>query len=240
MLKFSKISALCLGFAGLVISCGPTGNMNQTASTESNLADSEAFSSEESATLGLAGQGDRICRLDYSFVKKDAKGNYSKVGDGSTTDNLPRTGFGRGCLNFCVATFDELMKNNQPNGVEILIKGCQFAQTATPAASKFQTTLDACKVVQADQKVIFAENKTRAECVTECAKFEGTNPSRRCEWGAEVLRAHPLNACNIRGAAGKQLYQANVTRFQCRMECKARAQTNPNRSCLWGGENVKE
>jgi hypothetical protein len=87
--------------------------------------------------------------------------------------------------------------------------------------------------------VIFAEPKTRTDCVSECSKREQSNPGRRCEWGAEVIRQHPMNQCIIRGAAGKLHYQQTVTRFQCRMECQARKDTNPNRSCLWGGENVK-
>lgn len=239
MIRFKNFSALCLGVIALV-SCGPTGNMNQAASTESKPAAGEREFADEAASLGLTGQGDRICRLDYSLVKKDAKGNYSVVGQSSATDNTPRTGFGRGCLNYCVAAFNDLMKTNQPNGVEILVRSCQFALTAQPAVSKFNSTVDSCKVIQADQKVIFAESKTRAECVTECANREATNPGRRCEWGAEVLRAHPVNQCVIRGAAGRLHYQQSTTRFNCRTECAARAGTNPNRSCLWGAENVKQ
>lgn len=121
MIRLSGISALCFGLFGIVFSCGPTGNFNQTSSADDNRASRDAFADEDSKTLGLAGQGDRICRLNYSFVKKDAIGNYSVVGEGSTSDNLPRAGFGRGCLNFCVAAFDGLMRNNQPNGTEILI-----------------------------------------------------------------------------------------------------------------------
>jgi hypothetical protein len=239
MINFVRITALCLGVIAAV-SCGPTGNMNQTASTETKLAAEELEFADESATLGLAGQGDRICRLNYQFVRKDAVGNYSIVGSGSTSDGTPRSGFGRGCLNYCVSAFDSLMTANQPNGIEILVNSCQFAQTSQPAVSRYNTTLASCKVVQADQKVIFAESKTRADCASECAKFETTNPGRRCEWGAEVLRAHPVNQCVIRGGAGRLLYQASTTRFSCRTECSARATTNPNRSCLWGGENVKQ
>ena len=190
--------------------------------------------------MGLAGMGDRICRLNFDLVKKDAAGNYSVVGNGTNTDNLSRTGFGRGCLNFCVAAFDELMKVNKPNGIEILVKDCSFGQTATPAISTFQSTLKSCKVIQADQKVILAASKTRQECLTECSNREQTNPGRRCEWGTEVLRAHPLNQCVIRGGAGKMLFQGSVTRFNCSTECKARSQTNPLRTCNWGAENVKQ
>jgi hypothetical protein len=220
--------------------CGPTSNSNQTASVSTNLAEEDGILKEESANLGLAGTGDRICRLNFDLVKKDANGNYSVSGSGSTTDNLPRTGFGRGCLEFCVASFDELMKVNKPNGIEILVKGCLFAETATPAISKFQSTLNSCKILQADQKVLLAASKTRPDCVTECGKLETSNPGRRCEWGTEVLRAHPVNQCAIRGGAGKMLFEGSIPRFNCSMECKARAQTNPLRTCLWGGQNVKQ
>ncbi len=239
MINFKGLFALCLGVVSLV-GCGPTSNTNQTASTDSKGLGPDLEYSDEMASFGLAGMGDRICRLNYSLVKKDNKGNYSVVGQSSQTDNTARTGFGRGCLNYCVAAFDELMKANAATGTEVLVRSCQFAETAAPAVSKFNTTMDSCKVIQADQVVIFAENKTRAECVTECQNREATNPGRRCEWGAEVLRAHPVNQCVIRGAAGKVHYQQSTTRFSCRTECAARATTNPNRSCLWGGENVKQ
>jgi hypothetical protein len=239
-----KVGLLCGLVAGgiTIVACGPTSNNNQTASAESAKMQiqEDDDSVEESASLGLAGTGDRICKLSYELVKKDAAGNYSVSASGVQTDNLNRTGFGRGCLNFCVAAFDELMKVNKPNGIEILVKACSFAETATPAVAVFQSTLNSCKVIQADQKVILAVQKNRQECVTECNNRETTNPGRRCEWGTEILRAHPLNQCVIRGGAGKMLFQGSVTRFNCSTECKARTTSNPLRTCLWGGENVKQ
>lgn len=274
MLKSLRTMSACL-FVAQIVSCGPTANKNQH-SAETHAASAKSLSDdwneEEQAPLSLTGLGDRVCRLNYSFVKKSADGNYSVVGDGSTSDGLPRGGYGRGCINFCLVTFDELAKNNAPNGIEILVKGCQFvapaaaasaqaapsasASTATaesknaasaaqaaaappPVVNEFQTKKEACKVVQVDQVVIFAEQRTRSECAAVCDSRAQTNPQRRCEWGTEVLRQHPTNQCILRGGAGKLLYQQTVTRFQCRMECKARETTNPNRSCLWGGENVK-
>ncbi|MEY4064703.1 MAG: hypothetical protein RIR26_911 [Pseudomonadota bacterium] len=274
MLKFLRTLSACL-FVAQIVSCGPTANknhLNAETHTASAKSSSDDLNEEEQAPLGLTGLADRVCRLNYSFVKKSADGNYSVVGDGSTSDGVPRGGYGRGCINFCLVTFDELTKNNAPNGVEILVKGCQFvtgaapasaqaapsssaipakaesknaaaaAQAAaapSPAATEFQSKKEACKVVQVDQVVIFAEQRTRSECASECDSRAQTNPQRRCEWGTEVLRQHPTNQCILRGGAGKLLYQQTVTRFQCRMECKARETTNPNRSCLWGGENVK-
>jgi hypothetical protein len=274
MLKFVRTLSACV-FVAQIVSCGPTANKNKPAvGTHVNAANSlsDDWSEEEQAPLGLTGLGDRVCRLNYSFVKKSADGNYSVVGEGSTSDGVPRGGYGRGCINFCLVTFDELAKNNAPNGIEILVKGCQFVASAaaassqdaptttaspvaaesknaaaavqaaaapSPAANEFQTKKESCKVVQVDQVVIFAEQRTRSECAAECDSRAQTNPQRRCEWGTEVLRQHPTNQCIVRGGAGKLLYQQTVTRFQCRMECKARETTNPNRSCLWGGENVK-
>jgi hypothetical protein len=93
--------------------------------------------------------------------------------------------------------------------------------------------------VQADQTVIFAESRTRNACVTECEAKATSNPSRRCEWGEETLRAHPSNTCSIRRKNGSVLFEASNTRFHCRMECKARETSNPERTCVWGGENIK-
>ncbi|MEN9825227.1 MAG: hypothetical protein RI953_972 [Pseudomonadota bacterium] len=273
-----------------IAACGPTANLNEVATV--SMSAQSMLDEDEIAPLGLTGLGDRVCRLSFSFVKKDAAGNYSVVGDGTTTDGLARTGFGRGCVNFCLTTFDELMKVNAANNVQILVKSCQFAdmassasapqpapsatpvssasasptpppasapQTAPTSASSATATPTAaataspkptatvvaaaeekrCKIEGGAGDLLFAEKKSRADCVTECSKRDASNPQRSCEWGSEVLRKHPKNQCIIRGGAGKQLYQQSTTRFQCRMECSSRSQSNPNRSCLWGGENVK-
>ncbi|NBX18770.1 MAG: hypothetical protein EBR09_15560, partial [Proteobacteria bacterium] len=97
-----KVGLLCGLVAGgiTIVACGPTSNNNQTASAESAKMQiqEDDDSVEESASLGLAGTGDRICKLSYELVKKDAAGNYSVSASGVQTDNLNRTGFGRGCL----------------------------------------------------------------------------------------------------------------------------------------------
>jgi|GEM_PF-733538 len=258
-----KHFAFALALTSLA-ACGPTSNTN--TSTNSLSAKEEAMLDEDvSAPLGLQGLGDRFCRLNFSFVKKDAGGNFSVVGSGTTTDGVARTGFGVGCVQFCAKALNELISVNEKNGISVLMKGCQFAEPAaaaaaapaapmpTPeaakgaaaapaaaqAAAQAAAKMDACKIVQADQVVIFAEQRSRAECASECSAKEQSNPGRRCEWGSEVLRQHPVNQCIIRGQAGKLHYQQTVTRFQCRMECAAREQTNPFRSCLWGGEDIK-
>lgn len=113
------------------------------------------------------------------------------------------------------------------------------ATPPTPSQPPFVTKTEICKIVQVDQKVIFAEPRTRAECIAACGANEQSNPARRCEWGEETLRAHPTNICSIRRKNGVELFESINTRFQCRMECRARETTNPESSCVWGGENIK-
>ncbi|MFZ9520455.1 MAG: hypothetical protein ACO3A4_08260 [Silvanigrellaceae bacterium] len=259
-----------------VVSCGPTSNLNQVATV--STSESSLLDEDEAAPLGLAGLGDRVCRLDFSFVKKDAAGNYSAVGLGTTTDGVSRTGFGRGCVNFCLTTFDELMKANAANNIQVLVNACRFAEmapvesmpapdaspapaataaaTAAPEASPAPTATAAatpmpaatvaaastskrCEVEGGAGNLLYFEVVPRAKCLAECNEREQSNPQRKCSWGSEVLRAHPKNQCIIKGGAGKQLYSQSTTRFNCRMECESRKQTNPNRTCTWGGENVK-
>lgn len=245
---------------------GPEANAPVESEEEVNLA-----------PLALTGLGDRLCSLRFWIVKKEADGNFKRIGASQFGDPSPREGFGRGCLQFCLTAFDQMRAVNKKDGNEILIHSCSFSRasgaaqpavtspapsaTPTPAASPSPTTqattpataspslppgvienqnrVEACKVVQAGQKVIFAEQRERAECVAECKARETSNPSHRCEWGDEVLRQHQQNVCTVRGDGGKLLFQNNVTRFHCRVECKARETTNPNRSCIWGGEDIK-
>jgi hypothetical protein len=295
-----KSSALCI-VSGLfaAVACGPTGNTNLNAANTNaiELTNGE----DDAAPLGLAGVGDRVCRLNFAFLSKDAAGMHTVLGEFTHTDGVKRTGYGAGCLQFCAASFEELRKVNEPNGKHVFVKSCQFAEFDAPAGAEpapavgaapapadqaaaggaapapadqaaaggaapapvaapapapapagvggypmpkpapVQTKQDEkrCKIEAGSGEVLFSERLTRLNCASECQKRDQTNPQRECEWGSEKLRAHPKNVCSIVGGAGKKLYRESTIRFVCRMECKAREQSNPNRSCLWGAENVK-
>jgi hypothetical protein len=287
----------------MAVACGPTGNTNLLSANTSaiELTNGE----DDAAPLGLAGVGDRVCRLNFSFLTKDAAGMHTLLGDATISDNVKRTGYGAGCLQFCSAAFDELRKMNEPNGKHVFVKSCQFAEFpavagadpapavgadpapapapapdqgaaggAAPAPASTPNPVGAggavpapvaspapaggggypmpqpppvqakkdekrCKIEAGSGEVLFSERLTRINCANECQKRDQTNPQRECEWGSEKLRAHPKNVCSIVGGAGKKLYRESTIRFVCRMECKSREQSNPNRSCLWGAENIK-
>lgn len=214
------------------------------------LLGAEGLDEDLSAPLSLAGLGDRVCKLHYSFVKKKGT-DFEVIAEDSISDNAKRSGFGRGCMNFCIATFDALRAENEKKGVSVLIKNCKFtgnpvavAKAVDPiapvAAPVNVADLDKgiCKILGGAHNLLYNENVTENKCKTECDLRNEANPQRRCEYKGKVFRKHPKATCSIVGRAGKIHYQNDVRRFICRSECNARELTNPYRTCLWGTEVV--
>ena len=86
---------------------------------------------------------------------------------------------------------------------------------------------------------LMSELLTRNACFQACDARESLNPGRICRWGGETLRDRPISRCSIIGGGGAHLHISDANRCSCAQECEARANSNPNRTCLWGGENLR-
>jgi hypothetical protein len=225
------------------------------------LLGAQGIDEELSAPLSLAGLGDRVCVLKYSFVKKKGA-DFDLIANDQLSDNSKRAGFGRGCMNFCIAAFDQLREKNEEEkkGISVLIRSCKFtgndariASATSPlipvagAASAAVASEDVatskrgfCKIVGGAHKLLLGEIALEDECKTQCDLRSESNPNRRCAWKDNVFRKHPKNFCTIQGSGGKIHYNKKVRKFICRSECKAREVSNPQRSCEWGDELLRD
>lgn len=215
----------------------------------------------EIAPMYLAGLGERVCKLSYSYVKKDASGNFSKIVDHEVSDNITRSGFGRGCLNWCVSAFDQLKTANAGKR-NILIKNCKFTgnkdivanvSTTSPAPDVLDkakpefkeakmAAIGVCKVIGGAGNLISKlKDVDKPTCKTECKSKNATNPERRCEFKGEIFRAHPKKYCEVRGLSGKLHFDANLKRFDCRASCKewVKGKGKAKAQCKWGNEILR-
>ncbi|MEN9825031.1 MAG: hypothetical protein RI953_776 [Pseudomonadota bacterium] len=95
-----------------------------------------------------------------------------------------------------------------------------------------------CLVAQVDGVKLFSGNLKRSDCVDKCAVYETSNPGRSCSHGGSLFRSAPTNICEIVGAGGVVKFSAQSIRKACAQECSKYA--NPARTCLWGGQSVKQ
>lgn len=237
----------------LIIACQGETTQRETAQIEVNpaLLGAEGLDEEESAPLMLTGLGDRVCILRYAYVEKKGT-DFEVIANDSVSDNSKRPGFGRGCMNFCVASFDALREKNEAEGRSILIRNCVFSANEEKvekadqpmqkeAVKEFEDAKNGmCKIVGGAHNLILGEIMKEDACKAECDSREQANPQRRCSFKGEVFRKHPKKFCTIQGIAGKIHYNKKVRKFICRAECKAREVSNPKRSCEWGDDLLRD
>lgn len=247
MIRSITTALASLAAATLMISCAGEDITNIRTEYDSALLDADGVDEEAAAPMYLTGLGDRICELKFDYVKKKGA-DFEVVASDKVSDNAARSGFGRGCLNFCIASFDALRKENTKNNVSILVKSCKFSDNAdkvaagigkplSPVASKdlADKNRGVCKVVGSAGVIHFMNNAlTKAECKAECSSRDATNPHRKCEFKGDVFHKYPKKYCEIKGSGGKLHYGKNVRQFICRSECAARDKTNPQRQCKFG------
>ena len=258
--SFSKFSLFAI-LSAAVFFVGCQGETVTELRTEINpaLLGAQGIDEELSAPMFLAGLGDRVCVLNYSYVKKKGT-DFELIAEDKVTDNAKRPGFGRGCMNFCIAAFDELRKKNEEKGLSVLIRNCKFsgneakvAKATDPLLSKEEAAATAvasediatakrgfCKIVGGAHNLLYGEISSEDDCKMQCDMRNESNPQRRCSWKDNVFHKHPKEFCTIQGIAGKVHYNKKVRRFICRSECNAREVSNPYRSCKWGSELLRD
>lgn len=96
----------------------------------------------------------------------------------------------------------------------------------------------ACRVAQVDGVQLYMGSLKLSDCITKCGEFETTNPGRSCTFNGGAFRSAPTNICQIIGAGGVVRFSAQTIRKSCAQECTKYA--NPGRTCIWGGQSVKQ
>lgn len=245
MRKFLNVLIPSLCVLALV-SCAESNNANvSSAGAATAMKASPLFSDEdEAAPLGLSGVGDRVCKLSFAFLGKDAKGVYSYQGEDVITDGINRTGYGGGCLEFCAQAFRALREENELNGRFVFVKSCQFTDPATtvslPGFSMPPPPPSA--PTKTPSEPVEKPNYAPPEAPQQ-AQPQVSQPSQPV---VQVATPIPLSdptrvedACQIQGGAGNILFAKPRTKAECQSECQSRHAANPNRECKYGSEIIR-
>ena len=76
----------------------------------------------------------------------------------------------------------------------------------------------------------------RTTCSDRCATFGATYPNRVCTWKGIGLFGDPPQLCRVVGGGNVELSSATVAADQCTSMCDQYKNTDPYRTCDWGGD----